>query len=129
MLLKVWAGERPNSRRNDPSGPSEAADNPRQIPVFVRTSGDGARDIGGRVGALNALINGLKVLIIADALFSWVVADNEFPRTMTKPVLDPVYAPVRLLLKPLTGSVDLSPLIALGLLFALQMALRPDPER
>lgn len=83
------------------------------------------------MSALNALINGLKVLIIADALFSWVIAENAFPRSFTKTLLDPVYAPVRALLRPLTGSFDLAPLVALGLLFALQMAVRtdPDPER
>jgi len=77
------------------------------------------------VSALNALLNGLKLLIVADALFSWVMPENEFPRSFTKSVLDPVYAPVRALLRPLTGSFDLAPLIALGFLFALQVALRP----
>lgn len=81
------------------------------------------------MGFLNAVINVLKVLIIADALFSWVVEEGSFPRTVTKPLLDPVYAPVRLLLKPFSGPVDLAPLVALGLLFALQMALRERPER
>ena len=80
--------------------------------------------------ALNAVINGLKVLIIADALLSWVMPENAFPRSLTKAILDPVYAPVRSLLRPLTGSLDLSPLLALGLLYALQATLRPDqPER
>jgi uncharacterized protein YggT (Ycf19 family) len=81
------------------------------------------------VNALIVLINGLKVLIIADAVFSWVVPPDVFPRSLTKAILDPVYAPVRSLLAPLTGSIDLSPLIALGLLYALEKALRPDPGR
>jgi uncharacterized protein YggT (Ycf19 family) len=58
-----------------------------------------------------------------------VVAEHAFPRTVTKPLLDPVYEPMRSLLRPLTGPVDLSPLILLGLLFALQKAVRSDSER
>lgn len=81
------------------------------------------------MSALNALINGLKLLIVCDALFSWVMAENAFPRSFTKSLLDPIYAPVRALLRPLTGSFDLAPLVALGFLYALQVAVRPGPER
>ena len=78
---------------------------------------------------MNVLINGLKVLIIVDALSSWLLPEHAFPRSLTKPLLDPVYSPVRALLRPLTGSFDLSPLIALGLLHALQLVLRSEPGR
>jgi uncharacterized protein YggT (Ycf19 family) len=66
------------------------------------------------------LTRAVWVLVIADALFSWVVPADKFPRSFTKPLLDPVYAPIRRVLTPLTGAVDLSPLVLLALLFVLQ---------
>ena len=78
---------------------------------------------------VNAVINALKVLVIVDALGSWLLSDTTFPRTLTKPLLDPLYEPLRMLLGPLTGPVDLSPLIALGLLHAIQLIGRDAPGR
>jgi uncharacterized protein YggT (Ycf19 family) len=71
----------------------------------------------------------LKILVVGDAVLSWGLAPDQLPRSLTKTVLDPVYAPLRRLLQPLTGSFDLSPLVALGLIFALQRALRPPPAK
>ena len=78
---------------------------------------------------MNVLLNALKWLIIVDAVCSWFLPEHAFPRSLTKPILDPVYSPVRALIRPLTGTLDLSPLIALGLLHALQIALRGEPSR
>jgi len=66
-------------------------------------------------------LNAAKLLVIADALFSWVFEPKQFPRSITKPLLDPIYEPLRAVLKPFTGPVDLSPLLLLAVLFALQM--------
>jgi uncharacterized protein YggT (Ycf19 family) len=66
-------------------------------------------------------LNAAKLLVIADALFSWVFQPTQFPRSVTKPLLDPIYDPIRRALKPFTGPVDLSPLLALAVLFALQL--------
>jgi uncharacterized protein YggT (Ycf19 family) len=71
------------------------------------------------INVLLNLLNVAKILVIADALFSWGLPPTQFPRSITKALLDPVYAPVRRLLQPHTGSLDLAPLIALLLLFAL----------
>lgn len=62
-----------------------------------------------------------KLFVIADALFSWVFQPTQFPRSVTKPLLDPIYDPIRGVLKPFTGPVDLSPLLLLAVLFALQL--------
>lgn len=78
------------------------------------------------MAVIQSLLNGVKIFIIADALFSWVLPPDGFPRSITKPILDPFYGPLRSLLSPLTGPVDLSPLIALGLVHALQLALRRE---
>jgi uncharacterized protein YggT (Ycf19 family) len=66
-------------------------------------------------------LNAAKVLVIADALFSWVFKPTQFPRSITKPLLDPIYDPIRTVLKPFTGPVDLSPLLLLAVLFVLQL--------
>lgn len=66
-------------------------------------------------------LNAAKVLVIADALFSWVFQPTQFPRSVTKPLLDPIYDPIRAVLKPFTGPVDLSPLLLLAVLFVLQL--------
>ena len=68
-------------------------------------------------------INLLKLLVIADALFSFALAPNAFPRSVTKPLLDPVYEPIRATLGRVTGPFDLSPLVALGVLYWFQLWL------
>ena len=73
--------------------------------------------------ALILVFNLLRGLIVADAVFSWVFKPEQFPRSITKPILDPVYAPLRRALAPLTGSVDITPLIALGVLYVAQVAV------
>jgi uncharacterized protein YggT (Ycf19 family) len=74
----------------------------------------------GVVLLLHAL-NAAKLLVIADALFSWVFPPEQFPRSVTKPLLDPIYDPIRGVLKPFGLPIDLSPLLVLAVLFALQM--------
>jgi len=83
-------------------------------------------DLGYVAAVISVLINvlsALRWLVIADAVLSWVMPPDQAPRTFTKALLDPVYAPIRRALRPLTGSVDLAPLVALAVLFALQLWL------
>jgi uncharacterized protein YggT (Ycf19 family) len=75
------------------------------------------------VAALIFALQAARWLVIIDAILSWVVAPDAFPRSLTKALLDPVYAPLRKVLQPLTGNVDLSPLIVLAVLFFLERAL------
>jgi uncharacterized protein YggT (Ycf19 family) len=75
------------------------------------------------VALLIHALTALKLLVLADALFSWALKPEQFPRSLTKPLLDPLYAPLRRALMPFTGSIDLSPLIALAALYALQALL------
>lgn len=65
------------------------------------------------------LIKAVSIIVIVDALSSWVVRDeNRFPRNITGPITAPLYAPIRMILNPQKlGGIDLSPLIVL---FALQ---------
>jgi uncharacterized protein YggT (Ycf19 family) len=61
-------------------------------------------------------INVLRVLVVADALFSFALGPNQFPRSLTKPLLDPVYAPWRETVGGATGHFDFAPLVALAIL-------------
>jgi uncharacterized protein YggT (Ycf19 family) len=73
------------------------------------------------VNLLIPVFNVLRLVILADAVFSWVLKPDQFPRSLTKPLLDPVYDPLRSALKPIMHSVDVSPLIALAVLYVLQL--------
>jgi uncharacterized protein YggT (Ycf19 family) len=91
-----------------------------------------ARPFCGSVRAMPLVItalNALRLLIVADALFSWTLKENQLPRSFTKALLDPIYAPLRRVLHPLTGSVDLAPLVALGALYVLQVVIERGRKR
>jgi len=64
------------------------------------------------------LLRVLELTIIGDALLSWVVPNkDQFPRSVTSQIADPLCAPFRKLIGPeRTGGFDLSPLAALILL-------------
>jgi uncharacterized protein YggT (Ycf19 family) len=70
------------------------------------------------------IVTGLKWLIIIDAVLSWVMSEDKFPRSLTNQITDPLYAPIRAVLKPeRTGGLDLSPMIVILLLFAMESML------
>ena len=64
------------------------------------------------------LLRVLELTIIGDALLSWVVPNkDQFPRSVTSQIADPLCAPFRKLIGPeRTGGFYLSPLAALILL-------------
>lgn len=71
------------------------------------------------------LLNILAMIIIVDALLSWVFPNpNEPPRSLTRVIAEPLSAPARFFLPPnLTGGLDLSPLVMLLILQAIRGAL------
>jgi hypothetical protein len=73
------------------------------------------------------LLNAAKILIIADALFSWVMDDRTFPRSLTRPLLENVYQPMRSAIGE--GIAPLCPLIALGMIFGFELVLRRAGHR
>lgn len=77
-----------------------------------------------QVNWLIHLLTGLKALVVADALFSWFLRPDRPPRSWTRALLEPLYAPLRRVLEPVLGSIDLAPLVALAMLYAAQLALR-----
>jgi YggT family protein len=70
------------------------------------------------------IVTGLKWLILIDAILSWVMPAEKFPRSVTNQITEPLYAPIRALLKPeRTGGVDLSPLLVLLVLYVMETML------
>lgn len=70
------------------------------------------------MGFVFLLIQGITILVVVDALSSWFVAPNAFPRSITGPITDPLYKPIRAILPPeKMGGFDLSPI---AVIFALQ---------
>ena len=67
---------------------------------------------------LAIIINALQMLIIVDAVMSWVRPDpTTFPRNLTTQVTEPLYAPIHAILNPrMTGGLDLAPIIMFLLL-------------
>lgn len=67
---------------------------------------------------LNLILLALQGIVIIDALLSWVKPNpNEFPRSLTTQITDPLYAPVRAILDPQKlGGLDISPIIIIFLL-------------
>jgi YggT family protein len=64
------------------------------------------------VGLFITLLRVLEYTIFADALLSWVLPNKEeFPRSVTSQIADPLCAPFRKLISPeRTGGMDLSPI-------------------
>lgn len=53
-------------------------------------------------------------VIIADAILSWFVARDKFPRSLTSQMTEPLYRPIHKVLDPAkTGGFDLAPLVIL----------------
>jgi YggT family protein len=77
------------------------------------------------VGLVHQLLSLLSVIVIADALLSWVLPDpNRPPRSLTRAVAEPLTAPVRALIRPdMTGGIDFSPLVVILVLHGLANAL------
>lgn len=63
-------------------------------------------------------LTALKILIFVDFALSWVMPNKEqFPRSWTTTITDPLYAPIRAILKPeQLGGLDLSPMAVLILI-------------
>jgi len=70
-------------------------------------------------------LQAVTVVIILDAVLSWVQAPAAFPRSLTSSMTAPLYAPIRAVLSPQkTGGIDFSPLVILMALQLLSNVLR-----
>ena len=67
-------------------------------------------------------LNVVSVIIIVDAVLSWVQSPESFPRSLTGQLTAPLYAPIRGVLGA-PGGMDFSPLILLVILNMISNAL------
>lgn len=88
--------------------------------------------IAGLLLAIDFLLNVLVLLIIIQAILSWLLAfnvinaRNDFMRTFVLALdrmTQPIYRPIRSIL-PDFGGIDFSPLIVLLLIKAVQIVIR-----
>lgn len=70
------------------------------------------------MGLIFLILKGIRLIVLLDIIFSWVIRDpNQFPRSLTRQITAPLYAPIHAILDPRkTGGFDLAPLIILLLL-------------
>ena len=67
----------------------------------------------------------LKIIIIADVLLSWLQQPDQFPRNLTSQVTEPLYAPLRAIIKPgALGGIDFSPILVFIGINVVQIGLR-----
>jgi YggT family protein len=71
------------------------------------------------------LLRLLEFIVLADALFSWFApSKDQFPRSLTSQIADPLCAPFRKLLGPeSTGGMDFSPILVMFALDLMRNAL------
>jgi YggT family protein len=70
------------------------------------------------------ILYALQLLVLVDALLSWMMGPEQFPRSLTTRITEPLYAPVRAILSPeKLGGFDVSPIVMLLLLRAMQQML------
>jgi len=80
--------------------------------------------IGAVATVLDVLLNVLGIVLIVNALLSWVRPDpsNPIVRFLDQ-VSDAVCDPIRRLLPTVVGGLDLAPMIALGVIWILQTVI------
>lgn len=70
------------------------------------------------------VLQGITLLVFVDAIASWVVGPDRFPRSLTGLITEPLYRPIRAVLRPeRMGGFDLSPLVVILALQGLQQLL------
>jgi len=75
------------------------------------------------------IVRALKWLVFIDVILSWVMPDaDRFPRSFTRQITDPLYAPIRAVLRPeRMGGLDISPMLILVLVQIMEGMLRRVP--
>lgn len=75
-------------------------------------------------GILNLLFTVLSIAVIARALLSWFDPTMRFPISqLLVDLTEPIIAPIRRIVPPLGGMIDLSPLVALVLLQVIERVI------
>jgi uncharacterized protein YggT (Ycf19 family) len=74
---------------------------------------------------ISALLGLVSLLIIVDAILSWVMPDpDRFPRSLTSRLTAPLYAPVHAIVDPRkTGGLDFAPIVVLVAIHFIRRAI------
>ncbi len=72
---------------------------------------------------LAQLLDVIIWLIILDAVLSWFMAPDAFPKSLTTTMLEPLYRPIRSVAS-FGGSMDFSPIILIVALKVIQAFVR-----
>lgn len=73
---------------------------------------------------IDNILSALKLLIVVDAILSWVMPDStKFPRNITTQITDPLYAPIRAILRPERMGLDVSPIVVFMLIEVMRKML------
>ena len=79
---------------------------------------------------IRVLLNVLIAIVVVDALSSWFVAPDEFPRSLFAPILTPLYTPIRTIFGPKTlGGIDISAIVIVIAAQVIQHYLKPKTPR
>jgi YggT family protein len=78
------------------------------------------------ISLISNILTALQLLIVVDAILSWVMPDStKFPRNLTTQITDPLYAPIRAILRPeRMGGLDISPIIVFMLIKLMQSMIQ-----
>ena len=75
-------------------------------------------------GILNLLFTVLSIAVIARALLSWFDPTMRFPISqLIVELTEPIIAPIRRVVPPIGGMIDLSPIVALILLQVIERVI------
>jgi YggT family protein len=72
---------------------------------------------------LAQLLDVIIWLVIVDAVLSWFMAPDSFPKSLTTAMLEPIYRPIRNLVS-FGGGIDFSPIIVIVALNVVQAFVR-----
>ncbi|MCB9539643.1 MAG: YggT family protein [Myxococcales bacterium] len=74
---------------------------------------------------ISDLLGLVSLLIIADAILSWVMpSPDRFPRSLTSRLTAPLYAPIHAIVDPRkTGGLDFAPVVVLVAIHFIRRAL------
>ena len=72
---------------------------------------------------VNLLTNILMLLIFARVILSWIPSGLPRTRKFIYDVTEPILAPLRKIIPPLGGLMDLSPIVAYLLLYLIQIGI------
>ncbi len=76
------------------------------------------------MGFISLFLTAVTWVVIVDAIASWFVRPNELPRSVTGPMTEPLYRPIRSVLDPgKMGGLDLSPLVVVVAVEAVRSLL------